>query len=598
MVCWSVKRARPRTGFPARTLAIAAWLFCVCLLREGEAQTYATKPPVGAVLSPQHPLANGLIVCPLINEGAGQSLLDSGTKQSFIMDNPLVWVNLPGTAQYPWVGPALRFNGTPGPTMGPGCRIPVGSIPFFQTEPNGATGLTVAYLWSPNTGVAQSARRIGDTDQTAVYTIYESIAAQANKWTYTYRNAANVVQLRHFAYVTGDWVFSVVCIKEGECKIYMNGVLVSTSTDLNFHSSWSRGTTNPPIWWHMTEGSFFYPSQSNVVFGGDLAGAWIWSRYLTQADVTSLYNSPWGMFSGPPSVITNPVHRTGTSGATVNFTAAATANLTPTVQWQVSTTGIAGTFSNMDSIANPTAATVTLTLTNITPAQNGNAYRAVFTNSAGSTTTTAATLTVYSLPVLTLPANITVPATGKTGATVIYSATANDAVDGALTPVCAPPSGSTFPIGVTTVTGAATNAGGLTATGSFTVTVQRTYAWFQDQYGLINADPTADPYHTGVGNLAAYAFGVNPSAPDRSQLPKVGWQGGFLQISYPRWKDTGDLTYVVEVSGDLQNWNFGTNYTQLISVTPIDGTREQVVERDLIPITGAPRRFIHVRNTH
>jgi len=297
-----------------------------------------------------------------------------------------------------------------------------------------------------------------------------------------------------------------------------------------------------------------------------------------------------------PFVTANPVNQKGISGATVNFIAAATGSLAATVQWQVSTTGVAGTFSNI--IGNPTAATETLTLSNITPAQNGYAYQAVFTNSAGSTTTAAATLTVYSLPVLTLPANITVPATSKNGAVVTYSGTANDVVDGALTLVCTPPSGTTFAIGATTVTNSATDSGGLTSTGSFIVTVQRSFAWFQDQYGLINADPTADPNHTGVCNLAAYAFGMNPSAPDRSQLPNVMLQNGFLQISYPRWLDAGDLSYVVEVSGDLQNWNFGPGYTQQISVTPIDSTREQIVERDLIPANGASHRFIHVKITH
>ena len=102
----------------------------------------ATKPPVGAVINPQHPLGNGLIVCPLMNEGAGQSLWDSGTKQSCIMDNPLVWVSLPQTPQYPWAGPALRFSEVLG--TGPGCRIDVSRVPFFQADPNGSNAFTIA----------------------------------------------------------------------------------------------------------------------------------------------------------------------------------------------------------------------------------------------------------------------------------------------------------------------------------------------------------------------------------------------------------------------------------------------------------------------
>jgi hypothetical protein len=265
------------------------------------AESGSVKPPVGAVINSQHPLANGLIVCPLLNEGAGQSLWDSGTRQSFIMDNPLAWVSLPQTLQYPWAGPALQFSEAPG--TGPGCRIDVSQVPFFQSEPAGTNGFTIAYLWSPNTGVAQSARRIGDTDKTACFTIYESIAGHPNQWTYTYRNAGasstNVVLL-NFPYTTNSWIFSVVCVKEGAIAVYQDGVLLTNRNDVNLHNTWLSGNQVSPIWWHMTEGPFFNGA-NNVGFGGDLGGAWIWNRFLSQGDVASLYAAPWGMF-GPPSI--------------------------------------------------------------------------------------------------------------------------------------------------------------------------------------------------------------------------------------------------------------------------------------------------------
>jgi hypothetical protein len=75
-------------------------------------------------------------------------------------------------------------------------------------------------------------------------------------------------------------------------------------------------------------------------------------------------------------------------------------------------------------------------------------------------------------PALTLPANITEEATGASGAAVSYTATANDKEDGALTPDCSPKSGSTFPVGTTTVNCSATDSGNLSASGSFNVTVQ------------------------------------------------------------------------------------------------------------------------------
>jgi hypothetical protein len=95
-----------------------------------------------------------------------------------------------------------------------------------------------------------------------------------------------------------------------------------------------------------------------------------------------------------PVVTTNPVSQTATSG-TVTFTAAASGSPTPTVQWQVSTNGGAS-FSNISG-ATSTSLTVT-----VSASVNGNKYRAVFTNSCGTATTTAATLTTCQPPVITL----------------------------------------------------------------------------------------------------------------------------------------------------------------------------------------------------
>jgi len=74
-------------------------------------------------------------------------------------------------------------------------------------------------------------------------------------------------------------------------------------------------------------------------------------------------------------------------------------------------------------------------------------------------------------PVVTVPADITTPAASPAGATVTYTASADDDRDGSLTPTCTPASGSTFPVGTTTVTCTATDAAGNTGSASFTVTV-------------------------------------------------------------------------------------------------------------------------------
>jgi hypothetical protein len=76
-----------------------------------------------------------------------------------------------------------------------------------------------------------------------------------------------------------------------------------------------------------------------------------------------------------------------------------------------------------------------------------------------------------SLPTLVLPVDITAEATGPDGATVTYTATATDLVDGTVPVSCTPVSGSVFAPGVTTATCSATDSDGNTAQGSFRVTV-------------------------------------------------------------------------------------------------------------------------------
>src|SRR5207247_599028 len=77
-------------------------------------------------------------------------------------------------------------------------------------------------------------------------------------------------------------------------------------------------------------------------------------------------------------------------------------------------------------------------------------------------------------PTLHVPDPIMVEAAGPSGTTISYTATAVDDVDGPVTPVCDPPSGSTFSLGNTTVSCRATDSSGNTATASFTITVQDT----------------------------------------------------------------------------------------------------------------------------
>ena len=96
------------------------------------------------------------------------------------------------------------------------------------------------------------------------------------------------------------------------------------------------------------------------------------------------------------------------------------------------------------------------------------------TDTVDLTTSTAGfnvTVQDTTAPSLSLPSNISAAATSSSGATVTYSASASDVVDGGVTVNCSPSSGSTFGFGTTTVSCSATDSHGNGASGSFTVTV-------------------------------------------------------------------------------------------------------------------------------
>ena len=111
------------------------------------------------------------------------------------------------------------------------------------------------------------------------------------------------------------------------------------------------------------------------------------------------------------------------TGGTTTFTAAASGTPTPTVQWEVNTGS--GTFADVsDTGVYSGATTGTLTITGATLTMNGYQYEAVFTNSAGNVTSSAAALTVGTL---TAPSVTEQPAaqTVATGGTTTFTAAAS-----------------------------------------------------------------------------------------------------------------------------------------------------------------------------
>jgi hypothetical protein len=127
------------------------------------------------------------------------------------------------------------------------------------------------------------------------------------------------------------------------------------------------------------------------------------------------------------AITAQPIAQIVEEGASATFTAAASGIPTPTVQWQVSTNG-GGTWANDTADAGST--TGSLTVASTTAGENGNQYRAVFTNSSGSLASGAATLTVKAKGTKGSAVQITTQPKGlevREGETATFTASASGA---------------------------------------------------------------------------------------------------------------------------------------------------------------------------
>ncbi len=201
------------------------------------------------------------------------------------------------------------------------------------------------------------------------------------------------------------------------------------------------------------------PSGSTFLFTGP--GPTATTVTFTAADTASPPNTATAQFtvtvvdSIPPTLAGVPsnivIEATGPSGAVATYTPATVtdiADAAPTLTYSqasgtnfpIGTTTV--TVTGRDASNNVTTSTFTVTVRDSTP------------------------------PTLSgLPANATALATGPTGAVVTYVMPTGVDTTSATLVTTSHPSGSTFPVGVTTVTFTATDAAGNITTGSFQVTV-------------------------------------------------------------------------------------------------------------------------------
>ncbi|CAN5436816.1 hypothetical protein BH23VER1_BH23VER1_31570 [soil metagenome] len=112
------------------------------------------------------------------------------------------------------------------------------------------------------------------------------------------------------------------------------------------------------------------------------------------------------------------------------------------------------------------------------------------------------------------------------------------------------------------------------------------------------ADPSisghlADPDRDGIPNLIEYALGLDPRAPDASQLPTATLNAsGQLEFAVRQLPKALDLSYSPVVSSDLATW---TPMASIVGApTPNGDGTETVTYADTAAPDGSPRRFVRL----
>jgi subtilisin family serine protease len=119
-------------------------------------------------------------------------------------------------------------------------------------------------------------------------------------------------------------------------------------------------------------------------------------------------------------------------------------------------------------------------------------------------------------PVVNVPTDIKVQTSSSSGTVIMYTVTANDAVDGDILPDCIPSSGSAFAIGDTLVSCKATDSHGNTGVASFHIIIES-----QSMSSADNTPPQVLITNPITGSTVRGTILVSISANDASGISKV-----------------------------------------------------------------------------
>lgn len=199
----------------------------------------------------------------------------------------------------------------------------------------------------------------------------------------------------------------------------------------------------------------------------------------------------------------------------------------------------------------------------------------IATDSSGNSGSASFTIEVVdtTAPNLVVPANIVAEAESMTGSAVAFDATASDIVDGSLSPVCAPASGSVFPLGLTVVDCMVTDTAGNSALASFSITIVDTTA------PLVNS-PDDLTVFAGVGENF-----INWSLTD------------FFPDSYEVYQNETVIGFGTWMSGDMVSIDLSSlaDGVYVFRIVANDTSGNTVTDEVIVTFLSIPEQFASIR---
>lgn len=235
-----------------------------------------SKPFRGRLINRAHPLSDGLVFAPILNEGVGINVLDHAWMRQGTLINGPVWyageqglaIDLNGTNERVDFDPIVDLTNTP-------CTF----IILCVVDATSTIQDLLSIHNSDNTN--QSFRCYISSTGLGIAVLSDAITQY--RITGTSVVGANV--LYHLAYTYGG------SSSYTSLAIYKNGIPCT-------YTSWASRTGNRIIGsgkWSI--GGRYYDNTRNV--NGKITACWAWNRLFSQSEIMQHYLDPWTMFSQP-----------------------------------------------------------------------------------------------------------------------------------------------------------------------------------------------------------------------------------------------------------------------------------------------------------